>query len=151
MSTKNKEIGAEIGQRIKKFRKNEGMTLVQLANLIGISHGSLSGLENGKSKPSAETLSNFCLHTEINIVWLLTGNGPAKLANLRGLHGKYEILNQAEKWLDEQVQKNPDRKIWFELNLLDAFPAFKEWRENKGEISKKDTEFRKQANGGGWE
>lgn len=54
MSTKNNEIIDGIGERIKSFRLENNLTLVQLSDLIKISHGSLSGLENNKSKPSAE-------------------------------------------------------------------------------------------------
>lgn len=135
MSTKKNEEVSKIGDRIRSFRIMNDLTLVQLANLIKISHGSLSGLENNKSKPSAETLANFCLHTEINIEWLLTGKGnrerKEKKQEIRDFRGQFEILNDVEEWLTEEVERNPNRKIWFELHLLDSFQAFKDWREEK--------------------
>ncbi len=147
MSTKNDKKINGIGERIKSFRKNKGLNLVQLADLIGISHGSLSGLENNKSKPSAETLSNFCLNTEINIKWLLTGEGPMTAEEQVKATRKYEILNEIEDWLDEQVRRNPKREEWFELQLLDSFQTFKEWRRKKDqeESSKAGSSTRKVA------
>lgn len=44
-----------------------------LAELIKISQGSLSDIENGKSDPSAKTILGFILYTDIDLIWMLTG------------------------------------------------------------------------------
>ena len=49
---------------------------MQLSRLIKVSQGSLSDLENDKSLPSATTLANLSIYTDLNIYWLLTGKGP---------------------------------------------------------------------------
>nr|WP_320011293.1 helix-turn-helix transcriptional regulator [uncultured Desulfobulbus sp.] len=134
MSTQKNAKSEQIGQRIRQFRKQNNLTLVQLSEIIGISHGSLSGLENGKSKPSAETLSNFCLYTEIDIKWLLTGEKAKeekKESPINRERKKIEILNQAEEWLEEIVEKNPKREIWFEVEFEKTFQEFKKWKEEK--------------------
>lgn len=64
-------IGA--GPRIRKWRKDIPMKAFELAKLIGLSQGSLSDIENGKSNPSAPTILRFIHHTNINIYWMLTG------------------------------------------------------------------------------
>ncbi|ADW17506.1 helix-turn-helix domain protein [Desulfobulbus propionicus DSM 2032] len=130
MSTKINEEVKKIGNRLKEFRVENGLTLVQLSELIGISHGSLSGLENNKSKPSAETLSNLCLYTEIDIVWLLTGRREKPIERKIPTR-KFEIFEQAEEWLREEVQKNPKKEIWFEVEFEKTFQEFKEWKEGK--------------------
>ena len=151
MSTKKNAEVSKIGDRIRSFRIENDLTLVQLANLIKISHGSLSGLENNKSKPSAETLANFCLYTEINIEWLLTGKGnkkrKEKRQEIQDIRRQFEILNDAEEWLAEEIQRNPNRKIWFELHLLDSFQSFKMWREERkgAETYREDTPVSKVA------
>ncbi len=48
---------------------------MQLSRLIKVSQGSLSDLENDKSLPSATTLANLSIYTDLNIYWLLTGRG----------------------------------------------------------------------------
>jgi transcriptional regulator with XRE-family HTH domain len=48
---------------------------MQLFRLIKVSQGSLSDLENDKSLPSATTLANLSIYTDLNIYWLLTGKG----------------------------------------------------------------------------
>lgn len=67
----NKTLGA--GPRIRQWRKVKKLKGYQLAKLIKISQGSLSDIENGKSDPSAKTIKNFINFTDINIIWMLTG------------------------------------------------------------------------------
>ena len=71
-------IPPSVGKRLKFWRKNDGLRLVDVAGLIKVSQGSLSDLENDKSLPSAVTLTGLCQKTELNICWLLTGDGVMK-------------------------------------------------------------------------
>ena len=54
------------------------MKSYQLAKLIRISQGSLSDIENCKSLPSADTIAKLYQHTNLNIIWLLTGKAPIR-------------------------------------------------------------------------
>jgi len=65
-----------VGKRLKSWRKHSMLKLVELSKKIRVSQGSLSDLENDKSLPSATTLANLCMFSDINIYWLLTGRGP---------------------------------------------------------------------------
>jgi len=82
----------KIGERLKEYRKIKGYKVVKFSNILNISQGSLSGLENNKSKPSADTLANLVLHTDINIKWLLTGNGEVFDNTISG--GLKQDINQ---------------------------------------------------------
>ena len=64
-----------VGKRLKVWRKHSALKLVELSKKIRISQGSLSDLENDKSLPSATTLANLCMYSNLNIYWLLTGRG----------------------------------------------------------------------------
>ena len=64
------------GKRLRAWRKTVLLKLMQLFRLIKVSQGSLSDLENDKSLPSATTLANLSIYTDLNIYWLLTGKGP---------------------------------------------------------------------------
>lgn len=46
----------ELGEKIKRIRKNRGLTQEQLAELIDISSRNLSNIELGQNFPKAETL-----------------------------------------------------------------------------------------------
>ncbi len=79
MNAKNKEIvemPKTVGERLRLWRKSSMLKLLDVKKMIGVSQGSLSDLENNKSLPSAGTLTQLCLKTDLNICWLLTGAGP---------------------------------------------------------------------------
>ena len=65
------------GKRLRAWRKSVPLKLMELSRLIKVSQGSLSDLENDKSLPSATTLSNLSIFTDLNIYWLLNGRGKA--------------------------------------------------------------------------
>lgn len=71
------------GKRLRAWRKSVPLKLMELSRLIKVSQGSLSDLENDKSLPSATTLANLSIYTDLNIYWLLNGQGPVnrKLAS----------------------------------------------------------------------
>ncbi len=78
MQSKNvnpSEFPVSVGGRLKYWRKVSTLRLVDVAALIRVSQGSLSDLENDKSLPSAATLTGFCRKSDMNICWLLTGEG----------------------------------------------------------------------------
>jgi transcriptional regulator with XRE-family HTH domain len=67
-----------LGDRLRQWRKSVPLKAYQLAKKIGISQGSLSDIENGKSLPSADTIAKLYQHTNLNIIWLLTSKGPIR-------------------------------------------------------------------------
>lgn len=69
------ESPLSVGARLRYWRKLSRLRLVDMAELINVSQGSLSDLENDKSLPSSGTLIGLCQKTELNICWLLTGEG----------------------------------------------------------------------------
>lgn len=69
-----------LGGRLRIFRGMNGYKLADFADLLSISHGSLSDMENNKTKPSSRPLDALIQNTEINIYWLYSGKGsPYKL------------------------------------------------------------------------
>ena len=63
-----------LGKRLKSWGLDKKMKGGQVSKIIRISQGSYSELESGKSLPSASTLENMILYTDLNIIWLLTGD-----------------------------------------------------------------------------
>jgi len=62
-----------VGSRIRAWRKAAPMKSFELAELLIISQGSLSDIENNKSLPSADTIASFHVRTDIDVLWMLTG------------------------------------------------------------------------------
>jgi len=65
-----------LGGRLKEWRKLIPLKGFELAELIAISQGSLSDIENNKSLPSCDTIAKLYKYTNINIIWLMIGKGP---------------------------------------------------------------------------
>lgn len=50
----------EIGNRIRKYRKELGISQKQLAEKIGVSNGRVSNWEQGINRPDADMLAGIC-------------------------------------------------------------------------------------------
>lgn len=71
---KNKKIKLkEVGTRLRQWRKEVPLKSFELAQIIRVSQGSLSEIENNKSLPSSDTLTALHIYTDCNILWLLVG------------------------------------------------------------------------------
>ena len=103
-----------VGGRLKYWRKVSRLRLVDVASLIHVSQGSLSDLENDKSLPSAATLTGLCQKTDMNLYWLLTGEG-----SMVGQEGKYQAESSAVRNLMKWMQDKDFRKTV--MKLLNIF------------------------------
>jgi transcriptional regulator with XRE-family HTH domain len=124
MSNENIDNQILIGKRLRAFRLENGLKSNELAEICNISQGSISGLENGKSYPSAETLINLINNTDIDICYLLTGKKIKHKSKIR-------FLLDIEEWIEEEIEKDAKRKDWFEIQFQELFQGFKEWKLKK--------------------
>jgi len=65
-----------LGERVKKVRKELGLIQRDFAAPIGITSAYISDIEKGKKYPSAAILQLIAVRHHINITWLETGKGP---------------------------------------------------------------------------
>ena len=70
-----KEMGKEIGTRIRFMRKQDGMTIMQLSSLADIEYDTLQRMELGKNQtfPSLENLLKVSYALDIHLTTLLGG------------------------------------------------------------------------------
>jgi transcriptional regulator with XRE-family HTH domain len=71
-----------INERFLLARKALGLDQKKMAASLGISQGYISDIESGNKMPSDTILIAFAYRWEINIHWLLTGEG-----DMRDTHG----------------------------------------------------------------
>lgn len=62
-----------IGMRIRRKRKEMGITQLQIQELTGISSGNLSDIENGRKLPSAPTIIALSDALDCSTDWILKG------------------------------------------------------------------------------
>ena len=66
-----------IGNRVRKARKDKGMSQIELATKVGISQSALSELENGESV-STTKIASFASALGVSALWLESGKGQEK-------------------------------------------------------------------------
>ena len=57
------------------YRESKGLTIPEFSEILTISSGSISDIENNNTKPSARPVAALIHNTDINIYWLFTGEG----------------------------------------------------------------------------
>jgi len=115
---KYQENDKSLGARLRKFRKSRYDNTDIFLNLLNISQGSLSAYENNKTIISGEAIINLKQNTDINIDWLLTGEGEMArqgdesdvlIYNKVGETGEdpeiAELLSSAKKVLDSGTDR----------------------------------------------
>jgi transcriptional regulator with XRE-family HTH domain len=136
MSSKKIDSSDNLGERLRRYRKMRNMNGIAFSSIIGISQGSLSDIETNKTKPSTKTLAGLIRNTDINIEWLLTGEGEEITREFDDFHHEnkknyLEILNELNEWIAEETKGNLKKEIWFEVQLQESFPGFKIWLDNR--------------------
>ena len=64
-----------MNERIKKIRKEVGLTQQEFAEAIKVKRNTVATYEMGRSIPSDAAISLICREFDVNEEWLRTGNG----------------------------------------------------------------------------
>ncbi|HZG85552.1 helix-turn-helix transcriptional regulator [Paenibacillus sp.] len=64
-----------IGERVKHVRKLHKLNQQEFSKAINISQGRLSEIEKNICKPSADTLISLATGFNVNLNWLILGEG----------------------------------------------------------------------------
>jgi len=102
---------SSIGQRIRTVRKSNKLSQVEFANMVGVSQGTLSELEQDKYKPSLDTVIAMKEWFKIDTDWLIFGDDNKEKINIFNLSiepleldllTNFRELNEKDK--DEIIQ-----------------------------------------------
>lgn len=86
------------GLELRRYRKNKGYTLMELAQKVGVSASYLSEIEQGKKKPSMKTIKRICDALDI---------APGSL-----MPAECTQDESAEIFLGEKLRMSRARKEW---------------------------------------
>lgn len=107
-----------IGERLKKWRLENNLKMVEIKEKTGVSTGGLSEYENDKKLIGTKTLLSLYREFRIDINWILTGETKQEILTenqskeSQELLKYFEILPQNEKWkLIGQVQYIAEKVI----------------------------------------
>lgn len=70
-----------IGERIKKLRKDAGLSQAKFSTTLGLTQSFLSGLEKGRYQPTVALLIRVANIYKPDAHWLLTGEGSTSEAH----------------------------------------------------------------------
>lgn len=109
-----------LGEKIKKWRKENKITQGELSKRLGVEQTSISSYENGKAKPSLEVFATICQLMEKSADWLLFDKEDDSLREdekemlkiYNGLNdkNKQRLIGRAESILEEQEENDSTTK-----------------------------------------
>ncbi|MDG5471129.1 helix-turn-helix transcriptional regulator [Jeotgalibacillus sp. ET6] len=105
----------ELGERIKELRKEKGMTLVEVAG-DQLTKGMLSLIENGKAKPSMESLAHIARQLGVDVHLLLEERSTEEIKQL--LVQIEDQIEEAEKEFSIDKVKHLLQKIYEKISPL---------------------------------
>lgn len=86
--------------RIRKIRKDAGLTQTKFGSMVGVGQAAVTNWENGLYEPSAPVLETICTKFGVHREWLEFGTGEP-----------YKAVTDDEKlaaWLGEVMASAPD-------------------------------------------
>lgn len=116
-----------IGDRIKKIRKELDLTQAEFGARIGSVQNTVTGYESGRRNPSAPVIALICEKFGVNEEWLRNGEGemfkPAPSDVLDQLASEYNLSNASYIAVEKFVNLKPEKRselIGFFLDLSKA-------------------------------
>jgi hypothetical protein len=127
----------EIWERIRK--ETDLKTLAELGQVVEKKQQTIS---YSKSKNEFSPAWAYIVGKKYGLLteWIMTGKGPKRIEDAT-VYRKFDILNEVEEWLTEEVKNNPRRESWFELQMLDNFESFKKWKIKRDEAEGGESKF----------
>ena len=80
-----------VGQRIKYLREQAGLSQLAFASTIGISRSYVSETEADKHIPGKNTLYRIAKQLDIDLDWLITGEGETKPIRTKIQSASFEL------------------------------------------------------------
>lgn len=114
---------SSIGQRIKKRRKDLGLTQMMIQEQTGISSGNLSGIERGDKLPSAPAIIRLSEILHCSTDWILKGipssisDSFSSLEELSSKDKRLLHIMEMYTYIDEVDQKEIEILLEFKHNL----------------------------------
>jgi len=113
------------------------LTQARFADRIGVSKMTVQRWEAGTRLPCADDLLRMQQQFDININWLLSGDGPKHLSELEQPRPAEVVpiengfIESFRTWVAELISEDSAYRGWFKVQLMKCFPEFKEWVEKK--------------------
>jgi len=102
-----------LGERIKKLRKEHNFSQVKLADKIGISKSQINRYENKGIQPQADILNKFAEVLKTSVDYLINGATTEKAKNT------LKDVNLLQKF--SEMEQLPEKEQGILLNVISAY------------------------------
>lgn len=92
-----------VGHRLRALRKDQGLTQLQLAEVLGVSHPAVSQKENNELNLSFKDVEKLSARFFVNANWLMTGEGEMYLPGKSASRVEESIVAYERRWDSSQV------------------------------------------------
>lgn len=80
MAFNREQLLGQVGRRLKKLRKQTGVSLIDMGKKLELSQSGYSKNENGMTFPKLKTMYRLQVNFDISMDWLLFDRGPVHLS-----------------------------------------------------------------------
>lgn len=81
-----------MNNRIRELRKQRGLTMKQLGNVVGLAESTISQYETGKREPDNETLLKISEYFSVTVGYLIGADEPKEAPT----NGERDILDEVD-------------------------------------------------------
>lgn len=123
-----------LGEKIKFYRKDKGLTLKELSQITGLSVGFISNIERNQNSPSVSNLQQICTALNINLMEIIQ-DGAEKSPVLKKVERKKIFSSQEENTKIELLTKGTNNLNGIAITI-DGNSAYSDlsWGHNYDEI-----------------
>lgn len=92
--------------RLRELRKQKGITMKQLGEIVGVGESTISQYENGKRQPDYDTINQFADYFGVSVDYLLgrtDEKSPSLDEQLEGV--EFALFGEIKELTNEQKQE----------------------------------------------
>lgn len=123
-----------IGEKIKYFRKQKGLTIKELSSITNLSIGFISNLERDFNSPSISNLQQICEALDVNLIELM-GDNASKSVIIKKDH-RQKIFKNCTDNISFELITDPNKPLTGVCSVIKENSDFCElsWGHNYDEV-----------------
>lgn len=126
-----------VGENIRRIRKERGLTLKQLGNMVGVSEAYIRAYESGRRNPKLKSLEALAQALAVNVEVLTNSD----FDGIKAMHRLFQVFRQYDGHLFECQDKDGNDIVGISFGTLtlmrswlDRYEKYKEEIEKCNEI-----------------
>lgn len=118
-----------IGENIRRIRKERGLTLRQLGDMLGTTEAYIRAYESGRRNPKPSSLERIAKALDVSPEAL----SDSEIDDIKAMHRLFQVFRKCDGELFEYQDSNGNMKIGISFNKL---ALMEEWYERYEEYQK---------------